>query len=163
MKSGGKDFLSDDVAGVEELVGLYVNAIRSMIDALPGDLGLGEPEMGSRQEIMLLLAKAQVAWLTSGLRYWKHIAEILGKKGLGLVELAAQAKAADGADKEKSRTVQQLVLIDKARACLREVGEASLSEAETLKRELMKIEEELRATQDRGPGPKGKRQHRTKN
>ena len=161
MKSGGKEFLSDEVAGVEELVGLYVNALRSMIDAIPADLATGEPGMGSREEIMMLLAKAQVAWLTSGLRYWKHIAEIVGKSGLGLLELATQAKDLQG-DPETTRTMQQLVLIDKARACLREVGEVSMSEAEALRRELQKIEAELRATMDPGPGPEGRRGHRVK-
>ena len=110
---------------------------------------------------MLLLAKAQVTWLTSGLRYWKQIAEIVGKSGLGLVDLATQTNDIDPKD-ENARTMRQLVLIDKARACLREVGEASLSEAETLRRELHKIEQELRDTQNPGPGPQGKRTWRAK-
>ena len=110
---------------------------------------------------MMLLAKAQVAWLTSGLRYWKHIAEIVGKSGLGLVDLATKATDADAND-ENARTMRQLVLIDKARACLREVGEASMSEAEALRRELMKIEAELRETQSPGQGPEGMRTWRMK-
>ena len=163
MKSGENGFLFDDIGGVEELVGLYANAVRTMIDAIPADLGTDEPSMGSREEIMMLLAKAQVAWLTSGLRYWKQIGEIVGKSGLGLMEVAAKTRETDG-DPETKRTMQQLVLVDKARACLREVGEVSLSEAEALRRELQKIEAELRATIDPGPAPEGRRGrgHRTK-
>ncbi len=161
MTIDSDDFQSGGMSGVEEMVKLYIGAVRSMIDAIPADLGQGEPASGSRQEILMLLAKAQVAWLTSGLRYWKHIAEIVGKSGMGLVELASQTPPGD-TDDETKRTMQQLVLIDKARACLREVGEVSLSEAEALRRELMKIEEELRASQDPGPGPQGKRYWRGK-
>ena len=161
MTTGDKDFLSGDVSGMEEMVKLYVGAIRSVLDAIPADLGQGDPAPGTRQEILMLLAKAQIAWLTSGLRYWKHIAEIVGKSGLGLLDLATQNPPKD-ADDDTKRAMQQLVLIDKARACLREIGEASMSEAEALRRELTKIEKDLRATQDPGPGPKGKRMHRGK-
>ena len=161
MATGDKEFGSGEAAGIEDMVNLYMGAVRSMIDALPAGGTSGEPPTGSREEIMMLLAKAQVAWLTSGLRYWKHIAEIVGKSGLGLVDLATKATDADAND-ENARTMRQLVLIDKARACLREVGEASMSEAETLRRELMKIEAELRETQSPGQGPEGKRTWRMK-
>lgn len=143
------------------MVNLYMGAVRSMIEAIPASGVSGEPKTGSREEIMMLLAKAQVAWLTSGLRYWKHIAEIVGKSGLGLVDLATKANAMETND-DNARTMRQLVLIDKARACLRDVGEASIGEAETLRRELMKIEAQLRETQDPGPGPQGQRTWRMK-
>ena len=161
MATGDKEFGSGEAAGIEDMVNLYMGAVRAMIDALPAGGTSGEPPTGSREEIMMLLAKAQVAWLTSGLRYWKHIAEIVGKSGLGLVDLATKATDADAND-ENARTMRQLVLIDKARACLREVGEASMSEAEALRRELMKIEAELRETQSPGQGPEGMRTWRMK-
>lgn len=161
MTQDGKDFLSGDAKGIEDLVTLYIGAIRAMIDAIPTDLVAGGPRMGSRQEILLLLAKAQVAWLTSGLRYWRQIAEIVGRSGLGLIDVASKSSGVS-ADEETARTMRQLVLIDRARACLREVGEASMSEAETLRRELLKIEQELRATQGPDQGPQGKRTWRAK-
>ena len=148
---------------LESLVELYLNAMRLMIDALPAAASLspGAPRMGSEREILMLLARAQSVWLTSGLRYWKQMAEILASHGIGLADLIREPAGEDdgGADLQ---TMRRLKLLDEARACLREISDASMSEAEALRAQLMKIETDLRATQDQEPAPLGKRHGRWK-
>lgn len=150
-----------EISSMNELVKLYVDTLQAWTDALPQSRAGSEPAPGSSREILLLLARAQAEWLTSGLRYGRQISGLMAERGFDLAGLAAVAKPmADETPSEQ--TLRQLVLIDKARGFLQQVAEASLSEAEALRTQLLKIEDELRELQDSGPETDPKRNVRAK-
>lgn len=150
--------------GMERLVGECLDAIRLAVDALSALRGGGDQRApGSEGEILLLLARAQAAWLTGGLRYWREIADILARGGEDLADAALKEAAAPGdGDDEAERARRRMILLDKARASLREIGEVSVSEAEALRARLLEIEGELRETVDGGPETEPRRRARPK-
>lgn len=100
------------------------------------------PDSGRGDTSMLeLMAKAQVAWLSSGARYFGELTELFGRRGASMTDLV---RMADGglSDTEK------LQLLDEARGYLREVGDISLREAQALKNDLLELEAALRKTQE---------------
>ncbi|MEM9010191.1 MAG: hypothetical protein AAGE18_03120 [Pseudomonadota bacterium] len=136
---------------MDELIALYLTTLRDIIAALPAsEERLKADErwgLADERRILFLLAQAQAAWLTSGLRYWRQMAEILATQGIGLGDAAR-----DDAAWEQDRLMRHLLLVDKARAALREVADLSLSEAKALRRKLLEIEGHLRAAE---AGPDG--------
>ncbi|MGM0584854.1 MAG: hypothetical protein ACQEUZ_09385 [Pseudomonadota bacterium] len=164
MDGQGQDGPSAE-PGTERLVADYLDAIRLAVDALSALRGAGDQRApGSEGEILLLLARAQAAWLTGGLRYWREIADILARGGEDLADAALKDAAApdDGDDDEAERARRRMVLLDKARASLREIGEVSVSEAEALRARLLEIESELREMVDGGPETEPRRRARPK-
>ncbi len=146
-----------EIGNMDDLVGLYVDTLQAWIDILPQRRDDADPTPGSQQEILLLLARAQAAWLTSGLRYGRQISELMSASGMDLAGMAA-LKGGGTSD----QTLQQLALIDKARSFLVQVADASLSEAEALRSQLLEIEAALRDVQDSGPEEDPRRNVRTK-
>lgn len=118
---------------MEDMTAMYLSAVKGVLDSL------AEYENNkSSSDIMYLLAQAQARWLTSALRYWQQIAVIIGTHGVDAVEKIKPTT--DGA----SQDARRVMMLDKARAALREVSDLSLREAKTLQRDLMEIEAELR-------------------
>jgi hypothetical protein len=150
-----------EIGDMNELVALYVDTVQAWIDALPQHRDESEPTPGSNREIMLLLARAQAAWLTSGLRYGQQVSALMADRGMDLAGLTSLVREPP-ADATPDETRRQIELIDKARDFLTQVADASLTEAETLRIQLLKIERELRALQAGGSDPDPKRNVRTK-
>ncbi len=150
-----------EIGNIDDLVELYVDTLQSWIDVLPQSLGDAEPAPGSNREILLLLARAQAEWLTSGLRYGRQVRDLMAAGGFDMAGLAAAAKAM-AEDGPADLTLRQLALIDKARGFLRQVAEASLSEAEALRSQLLEIEAELRELQGGAPEGAARRNVRAK-
>ena len=116
---------------------MYLSAVSSVLSSLKE---YEENDAGFASDVMYVLAQAQVRWLTSALRYWTQIATIVSTQGSDAMEAIRQ----DGSD--LSPEARRLIVLDKARAALREVSDMSLSEAKLLQRDLMKIEADLRDT-----------------
>ena len=150
-----------EIGNMNELVTLYVDTLRTWIDALPQKQDDAEPLPGSSREILLLLARAQAVWLTSGLRYGRQISELMAQQGLDFAGLSALGLPDENGN-TTDVTMRQLALIDKARRFLQQVADASLSEAEALRKELLRIEAELRELQTGGPEAAPKRNVRAK-
>lgn len=131
----------DDPASLDDLAEMYLAAVSGVLASLKieGD------ERGFASDVTYLLAQAQVRWLTSALRYWTQIASIISTQGAD----AAGAIRPDG--RRLSPEARRLIVLDKARAALREISELSLTEARLLQRDLMEIEADLRATLPEGP------------
>lgn len=120
---------------IDDMVAMYLAALKGVLGSLRE---YGESGGRVEPEVMYLLAQAQARWLSSALRYWQQIATIVSTQGAGAIE--ASIPSADGPSLE----ARQLVVLDKARAVLREISDLSLSEAKLLQRELLEIEAELR-------------------
>lgn len=150
-----------EIGSMDDLVKLYVDTLHAWTEALPHSRDASEPAMGSSREIMLLLARAQAEWLTSGLRYGRQISDLMAERGFDLAGLAAVARPMTH-ESPTEQTLRQIQLIDKARGFLQQVAEASLSEAEALRTQLLKIEAELRDLQDGGTDSDPKRNVRAK-
>ncbi|RBW53752.1 hypothetical protein [Ruegeria sp. A3M17] len=120
---------------IDDMVAMYLEALEGVLGSLRD-----YSEKGARVEpdVMFLLAQAQARWLSSALRYWQQIATIVSTQGTDAIE--ATIPSADGPSLE----ARQLIVLDKARAVLREISDLSLSEAKLLQRDLMEIEAELR-------------------
>jgi hypothetical protein len=146
-KAPGNPF--GDPASIDDMASMYLSAVKSILASLK------EAEKnsdGSASDIMYVLAQAQTRWLTTALRYWTQIATIVTTQGTDAVNAI---KPGEGGPSEEAK---RLILLDKARATLREISDLSLSEAKMLQRDLMSIEEELRSLV--GPEPEGKDPHR---
>jgi len=150
-----------EIGSVNDLVELYVDTLQAWIDALPQKRAGTEPALGSNREILLLLARAQAEWLTSGLRYGQQISDLMADSGFDMAGLTAVAKSMTE-DTPTEQTMRQLALIDKARGFLRQVADASLSEAEALRTQLLEIEASLREVQSTGQSSAPKRNVRAK-
>ena len=122
-----------DPASIEDMTTMYLTAVKGVLNSLKD-----YESKGGGSEIMYLLAQAQAKWLTSALRYWQQVATIISTQGAEAVE--AIKPDANGPSDE----ARQLMILDRARAALREISDLSMSEAKVLQRELMEIEEELR-------------------
>ncbi len=124
-----------DPSSIDDMAAMYLSALKDVLASLK------DHETGGRRfqsDVMYLLAQAQARWLTSALRYWQQVAAIIGTQGVDAIEAIVPEP------KGQSLEAQQLVLLDKARAILREISELSMSEAKLLQRDLMDIEAELR-------------------
>ncbi|WP_370400356.1 hypothetical protein [Sulfitobacter sp. JB4-11] len=128
-----------DPESTEDLAAIYLSAISNVLSSLRD---YEENNAGFASDVMYVLAQAQVRWLTSALRYWTQIATIVSVQGSD----AMDALQSDGS--EASVEARRLIVLDKARAALREISDMSLSEAKLLQRDLMKIETDLRETLD---------------
>ncbi len=112
-----------------------------------------QPALEPAETLIDLMARAQIAWLGSGVRYWGEMAELFGRRGANIASLARLSDA-DLDERDKLR------LLDEARGYLREVGEISMREAQALSDDMAKLEHELRRTQGRPPAPTSKRHGR---
>ncbi len=120
---------------IDDMASMYLFAVKSILASLKEQ---EENFDAHGADIMYVLAQAQARWLTSALRYWTQIANIVGTQGAAAVEVIKPSP--DGPSDEARR----LILLDKARGTLREISDLSLSEAKLLQRELMEIEAEMR-------------------
>lgn len=128
-----------DPESIDDLAKMYMSAVSTILASLKDY----EEKSGARgADVLYVLAQAQTRWLTGALRYWTQIASIVGNQGVNAVE-ALQPDPNGPSDDAK-----RLILLDKARAALREISDLSLSEAKLLQRDLMTIEKDLRAAFD---------------
>jgi hypothetical protein len=111
------------------------------------------PEVEPAESMAELMARAQVAWLGAGIRYWSEMAELFGRRGVRIADMARYSES-DLDEREKLR------LLDEARGYLREVGEISMREARALTDDMTKLEQALRKTQAKPPRPTPKRDGR---
>ncbi len=126
-----------DPKSTEDLASVYLSAVSSVLSSLKD---YEENNSGFASDVMYVLAQAQVRWLTSAMRYWTQIATIVSTQGSDAIN------ALQPSGSEMSVEAQRLVVLDKARAALREISDMSLSEAKLLQQDLMKIEADLRDT-----------------
>jgi hypothetical protein len=112
-----------------------------------------EEAPGPDANMVELMARAQVAWLGAGMRYWGEMAELFGRRGANIADMARLSER-DMDEREKLR------LLDEARGYLREVGEISMREAQALTDDMMKLEAALRKTQAKPPAKDPKRHGR---
>ncbi len=122
-----------DPGTIDDMAAMYLAAVKSVLESLKE-----YEDNGSGSDIMYLLAQAQARWLSSALRYWQQIAGIIGERGSEAAN--AMKPDTDGPSAEARR----VMMLDKARAALRDVSDLSLREAKLLQGDLMKIEAELR-------------------
>lgn len=128
-----------DPESMDDLAKMYMAAVETVLSSLKDY----EDKSGARgADVLYVLAQAQTRWLTGALRYWTQIASIVGTQGVDAVE-ALQPDPNGPTDEAK-----RLIVLDKARAALREISDMSLSEAKLLQRDLMKIDEDLRSAFD---------------
>lgn len=126
-----------DPSSVDDMVSMYLSAIKSVLTSLKEYEDKGA---ASGSDIMYLLAQAQAKWLSSALRYWQQVATIIATQGTDAVD----AIKPDQPGAEMSDEARRLLLLDKARAALRDISDLSITEAKLLRRDLMEIEAELR-------------------
>ena len=138
----------------------YLGVVQGVLAKMPsaGGAAEGESKLNSKeQEIFLHLAKAQMTMMSRGMTLWRQVGETMVNHG----QEATEAAPKDMND-PKARDHLRMIALDKARACLREIGDISRINAEEFQQELIEIEAALRASQAPEPYEKPKRQARAK-
>lgn len=157
--SGAKDPFGGG-ASIDGMIESYLGAVQGLLDRMPksaeGD-DSGAKLSGKEQEIFLHLARAQMTMMNRGLTLWREVDETMMAHG----QEATEAAPKDMND-PKARDHMRMIALDKARACLREIGDISRVNAEEFQQELVEIEAALRASQAPEPYEKPKRQARAK-
>lgn len=157
-------------ASIDQMIERYLSAVQGVLDKMPGPsetpeggpgldgAGLGGAKLnGKEQEIFQHLARAQMTMMSRGLNLWRQVGETMLNHGTE----ATNAGPKDMSD-PKARDHMRMITLDKARACLREIGDLSRVSAEEFQQELIEIEAALRASQAPDPYDKPKRQARAK-
>lgn len=154
-----------DGASISQMIERYLDVVQGILDKMPGpseapedSAGLDEAKLsGKEQEIFQHLARAQMTMMSRGLNLWRQVGETMLNHGTE----ATNAAPKDMSD-PKTRDHMRMITLDKARACLREIGDLSRVSAEEFQHELIEIEAALRASQAPAPYDKPKRQARAK-
>ena len=149
-----------DGASIDRMIESYLGVVQGVLSRMPktNDAAEGETDLnGKEQEIFLHLAKAQMTMMNRGMTMWRQVGETMVSHG----QEATEAAPKDMQD-EKAREHMRMIALDKARACLREIGDISRINAEEFQQELIEIEAALRASQAPEPYDKPKRQARAK-
>ena len=149
----------DGGASLDQMMEDYLRIMRQFLAKTPADADLQEdihPDAKER-EIVMHLARAQMMWLNRGLTLWRRIGETMIAHGE-----EAKAAAPDDLTDANARTQKRLIALDKARACLHEVGDMTRISAQEFQQELIEIEAALRASQAPEPYDKPKRRARAK-
>jgi hypothetical protein len=96
-------------------------------------------------ELMTFMGQAYLAWLSSGLRYWGRLSDIYGdyQQAMGQSLLEIQNDPA-------SREQERRVLLDHARAYLREMASLPFQESRLLQAKLEKVARDMRWTDELG-------------
>ena len=149
-----------DGASIEQMIESYLGVVRGVLEKMPS--APDAPDGGAKlnrgeQDIFLHLARAQMTMMNRGLSLWRQVGETMLNHGME----ATNAAPKDMAD-PKARDHMRMIALDKARACLREIGDLSRVSAEEFQQELIEIEAALRASQAPAPYDKPKRQARAK-
>lgn len=158
-KAGPKSPFGDG-ALIDKMIESYLGVIKGVLNKMPnaGDDADGDRKLnGKEQEIFLHLAKAQMTMMSRGMNLWRQVGETMVSHG----KEATEAAPKDMND-ERAREHMRMIALDKARACLREIGDISRVNAEEFQQELVEIEAALRASQAPEPYEKPKRQARAK-
>lgn len=161
---GPKSPFGDSVS-VDKMIEQYLGLVQGVLNKMPGaaDAPEGGGDMaranlnGKEQEIFLHLARAQMTMMSRGMNMWRQIGESMLTHG----KEATNAAPKDMSD-PKARDHMRMIALDKARACLREIGDLSRVNAEEFQHELIEIETALRASQAPEPYEQPKRQARAK-
>jgi len=168
-KSGGSNGPfgngASDGAAIDQMIESYLGVVQGVLDRMPGTADApdsaaspdGAKLNGKEQEIFLHLARAQMTMMSRGLNLWRQIGESMLSHGTE----ATNAAPKDMSD-PRARDHMRMIALDKARACLREIGDLSRVNAEEFQQELIEIEAALRASQAPDPYDKPKRQARAK-
>jgi len=149
-----------DGASIDQMIESYLGVVRGVLDKMPRHENAPEGEAqlnGEEQDIFLHLARAQMAMMNRGLNLWRQVGETMVNHGME----AAKTAPKDMAD-PKARDHMRMIALDKARACLHEIGDISRINADEFQQELLEIEAALRASQAPEPYEKPKRQARAK-
>lgn len=154
-----------DGASIDQMIERYLGVVQGVLDRIPGTADApdgaanldGAKLNGKEQEIFLHLARAQMTMMSRGMTLWRQIGESMLSHGTE----ATNAAPKDMSD-PKARDHMRMIALDKARACLREIGDLSRVSAEEFQLELIEIEAALRASQAPDPYDKPKRQARAK-
>lgn len=161
----GPKGLFGDGASIDQMIESYLGVVQSVLAKMPGTgdgpdsaASPGEAKLnGKEQEIFLHLARAQMTMMSRGMTLWRQIGESMLSHGTE----ASNAAPKDMSD-PRARDHMRMIALDKARACLREIGDLSRVNAEEFQHELVEIEAALRASQAPDPYDKPKRQARPK-
>ena len=127
-----------DGASIEKMIESYLGVVQGVLNKMPNanDASDGESMVnGKEQEIFLHLAKAQMTMMNRGLNLWREVGETMMAHG----QEATEAAPKDMND-PKARDHMRMIALDKARACLREIGDISRINAEEFQQELIEIE-----------------------
>lgn len=149
-----------DGASIDQMIERYLGVVQGVLNKMPGSAETPDGKAnlnGKEQEIFLHLARAQMTMMNRGLNMWRQVGESLLNHGME----ATNAAPRDMSD-PKARDHMRMIALDKARACLREIGDLSRINAEEFQHELIEIEAALRASQAPDPYDKPKRQARAK-
>ena len=159
-ETGGPKGGFGDGASIDKMIESYLGMVQGVLNKMPNaaDAPNGESKLsGKEQEIFLHLAKAQMTMMNRGMNLWRQVGETMVSHG----QEATEAAPKDMND-PKARDHMRMIALDKARACLREIGDISRINAEEFQQELIEIEAALRASQAPEPYDKPKRQARAK-
>ena len=157
--SGSKSPFGDG-ASIDRMIEGYLGVVQGVLNRMPNasDAPEGETTLnGAEQEIFLHLARAQMMMMNRGLTLWRQVGETMLSHGQEATEAAPKHM-----NDPKARDHMRMIALDKARACLREIGDISRINAEEFQQELIEIEAALRASQAPAPYDKPKRQARAK-
>lgn len=154
-----------DSASIDQMIERYLSLVQGVLSKMPGtgETSAAAPNPngaylnGKEQEIFLHLARAQMTMMSRGMNLWRQVGESMLSHGTE----ATNAAPKDMTD-PKARDHMRMIALDKARACLREIGDLSRISAEEFQHELIEIEAALRASQAPAPYDKPKRQARAK-
>jgi hypothetical protein len=155
-----------DLGGIGDmnaLSELYADMIQGWITALqrPDGKTEGKMEPDFGRDVVKLLARAQIAWLSSGLRYGRQVSDLMLAQKDDLRDFAEALKPSPDGPPDRL-DLHQAAVIDRARRVLQQVADASISEAEALRNELLKIETDLRSLQSAGADADPRRNVRIK-
>ena len=117
-------------------------AFAPMVEPLRRAAGAGDPGMAQEAaEIAGFLGQTWMVAASSGLRYWRRLAEMYGEHQAGILQALASGRLSED---------ERRAMIDELRAYVREVGDVSLQEARLLQRELERLSFGLAAAVDAG-------------
>ena len=159
-ETGGPKGPFGDGASIDKMIESYLGVVQGVLDKMPKAAAATEGESrldGKEQEIFLHLAKAQMTMMSRGMNLWREVGETMMAHGREATEAAPKDM-----NDPKAREHMRMIALDKARACLREIGDISRVNADEFQQELIEIEAALRASQAPEPYEKPKRQARAK-
>lgn len=159
-ENDGPKGLFGDGASMDQMIERYLGVLQDVLATMPKPGETSEDGAGldeKEQEIFLHLARAQMVMMNRGLNLWRQVGETMLRHGTKATSAASEDKP-----DPKTREHMRMITLDKARACLHEIGDLSRVSAEEFQHELIEIEAALRASQAPAPYDKPKRHARAK-
>ena len=137
---------------------MYINMARRFSESAPSFTSPTLENMSDKeQSFMRMMTQAQMVWMQRGATTMKEMSEVAMQRWME----ASEGLKGGMADQD-ARDHARMIALDKMRACLREMGEIGVANAEAFQDEMFELEAALRESQAPEPYDAPRRQARPK-